>query len=585
MNICVSPNKHFLYTFKDTMKFAPTAVILLLSLISFIGWAQEPYRIQFTTDDYKGFNKNPKTNFKDSVGLINYMQDFRAKALENGYLTSSLDDMQWQEKLCTVNFYLGEKFGQIRINVKTEDLAYFKKEVRLREKLLTNQPFRSKELGIFLNSLHQSLLSNGYPFARVSLQNIQIKDNETTADLEVERFQRLKWSKIHIKGDTAISESYLSNLLQIKKGEWFDENQVQWITPRINQVPFLSEIKPSEILFTPEGVELFVYIKSSPMSSINGFIGLQPDPVQNRYFLTGELALKLLNTLKTGELLDLNWRNIQEQTQQLQVRTNFPFLFKTPFGVDGKFHLYKRDSTFLDLKGKFGIQYFMKGGNFLTFFYERNTSSLLSGSTNNTSFTGLANVKSNNYGIGLNKANVDYLPNPSRGYSIELSSSVGQRQSQKSDTSIVLKSLIFKGDGKINFYFPLAKRHIFVLGNQTSFLSTPDVFQNELYRFGGLTTQRGFNEQEIFASTYTTMSVEYRFLLDRNSRLFLFYDHSFYERNSEGYLNDYPFGFGGGLSFGTKIGIFSIQYALGSQQNNPILFKNGKIHFGYIAYF
>jgi outer membrane protein assembly factor BamA len=79
--------------------------------------------------------------------------------------------------------------------------------------------------------------------------------------------------------------------------------------------------------------------------------------------------------------------------------------------------------------------------------------------------------------------------------------------------------------------------------------------------------------------------VEYRFLLDQNSRAFLFFDQSFYERNSSGYAQDHPFGFGAGFSFGTPIGIFSIQYALGSQQNNPILIKNGKIHFGYIAYF
>jgi hypothetical protein len=30
---------------------------------------------------------------------------------------------------------------------------------------------------------------------------------------------------------------------------------------------------------------------------------------------------------------------------------------------------------------------------------------------------------------------------------------------------------------------------------------------------------------------------------------------------------------------------FGITYALGSQENNPISFKTGKIHFGYVNYF
>jgi len=50
-------------------------------------------------------------------------------------------------------------------------------------------------------------------------------------------------------------------------------------------------------------------------------------------------------------------------------------------------------------------------------------------------------------------------------------------------------------------------------------------------------------------------------------------------------MKDHPFGFGAGFSFGTNIGIFSISYALGQQLNNPILMRNGKVHFGYIAYF
>ncbi len=568
------------------MKFALTFVIFLLTLsLPLLVEAQKPFHVTFTTEDYKSFKKNPKTNFKDSAQAVRYIRQFRDKALRKGYLTASIDGMKFSKESCQIDFFLGEKFENLRLEVDQDDIDYFKKEMRIREKIITNQPFRAQELGIFMQSLHQSFLKNGYPFAKISLTNIRFNGNRTIGKLLVERNQRLKWKKINIKGDTAVSQSYISNLLLIKPGDWYDDSQLKWVTQRINQVPFLSELKPSEILYTPEGVELFVYLESKPMSSINGFVGLQPDPLQDRYFLTGEVALKLLNTLKTGELLDLKWQNIQAQTQQLNMRTNFPFLFKSPFGIDGRFNLYKRDSTFLDLNGRAAIQYFMKGGNFVSFYFERNSSSLLSGAANNTSFSELSSVTSNNYGVGMTKRNIDYLPNPSRGYSIEISTSAGQRQTQKTDTSAVERSLIFKGESLIEYYIPIAKRHVIRLANQTKFLSTPNIAQNELYRFGGLTTQRGFNEQEIFASTFSTFSVEYRFLLDQNSRAFLFYDHSFYERNSVGYLNDFPFGFGAGFSFGTPIGIFAIQYALGSQQNNPILFRNGKIHFGYIAYF
>jgi hemolysin activation/secretion protein len=80
--------------------------------------------------------------------------------------------------------------------------------------------------------------------------------------------------------------------------------------------------------------------------------------------------------------------------------------------------------------------------------------------------------------------------------------------------------------------------------------------------------------------------LELRYLLDKNSAVFAFYDQTFYENTSaNGYSKDHPFGFGVGTNIGTKAGIFSLVYGLGAEKNNPIDLRSGKIHFGYIAYF
>jgi hypothetical protein len=44
-------------------------------------------------------------------------------------------------------------------------------------------------------------------------------------------------------------------------------------------------------------------------------------------------------------------------------------------------------------------------------------------------------------------------------------------------------------------------------------------------------------------------------------------------------------GFGAGLNFETRAGIFAFNYALGKKNQNPIDFRAGKIHFGYISIF
>ena len=66
----------------------------------------------------------------------------------------------------------------------------------------------------------------------------------------------------------------------------------------------------------------------------------------------------------------------------------------------------------------------------------------------------------------------------------------------------------------------------------------------------------------------------------------MFFDWAYVEqRLKDSFNNDFPFGFGAGLNFETKAGIFGLSYALGKQNNNPIDFKSAKIHFGYVNIF
>ena len=106
-------------------------------------------------------------------------------------------------------------------------------------------------------------------------------------------------------------------------------------------------------------------------------------------------------------------------------------------------------------------------------------------------------------------------------------------------------------------------------------------YMNELYRIGGMNSLQGFNEQALYCSSYAIALTELRFLFARRSYINAFFNAAWYERNiPNNYFRDLPFGFGLGLSFDTKAGMFYLSYALGHQHNSPISFKTGKIHFG-----
>ena len=67
---------------------------------------------------------------------------------------------------------------------------------------------------------------------------------------------------------------------------------------------------------------------------------------------------------------------------------------------------------------------------------------------------------------------------------------------------------------------------------------------------------------------------------------FLFGDFAYLQKKSIGEnYEDFPVGFGVGVALETKVGVFGLTYALGTQQGNPILFNNSKVHFGYVYSF
>ena len=398
-----------------------------------------------------------------------------------------------------------------------------------------------------------------------------------------------------IHGNATISKQYIQNYIRIKNGDSYNEALVKNITTRIKELPFVEEKQPFKVIFNESESKIVLDLKKKAASRFNGILGIQPNNQTGKVRLTGDVKLNLLNSFKKGEEIFFNWRSIQEQTQDLNTGISYPFLLNTPFGLDYNFKLYKRDTTFIDVFNKIGVRYILKGNNYFSVFYQNKNSSLLSTKrfASLTVLPDYADVSTQLYGIGIHYAKLDYNLNPRKGFSIVADGSVGTKIISKNSAikeslydGIKLNSNLYNSNSVLDFYFPVAKRSVIKLSSKNGFTINESLFDNELVRIGGLFTLRGFDEESIFTTFYSIGTFEFRYILEQNSYLYLFFDQSYYEKdNIKGYVSDRPYGFGTGMSFDTKAGIFSISYALGQQFDNPILFRSAKIHFGFINFF
>lgn len=551
---------------------------MILFLGRSIVHGQQYYALRFNDAGLqKKFPKKLKLDTSILYSVDNNVRALSYELTEKGYFLHEIT-IDTLEKTIIINS--GRHFDDIILNgTQSVELSIFKKK----KPILRLSP---KELADYLERQTMKFANMGFPFVQISLDSIRISEAQIEANLKVSKGKYYTFKKLNIKGDSSISQRTIHGIIDYQLNEAYAELKVRDVDRKIEQCSFIASIKPAEIMYTSEGFEIFIYVKSIKVSFLRGALGLQPNPVSQKMALTGEVNLKLENALKKGELLKFNWRSIKPQTQRMNFNFNYPYLFQTPFGIEAQLLLYKRDSTFLDLNTELNISYTLGNGFKLRAHYRFLQSSILSGAVSSNEFSSLNGYRTNSYGLSLAKQKLDNLVNPSKGRLFSSKLYVGQRILDEDSTEILdLKNTTLSGHLMYREFLPVFPRHVLHFAALFDFYSSAKIFENELYRFGGLNTLRGFNEEQLFASTKAQLTFEYRFLLDESSNVFLFYDQCFYENVASSYYNDKPFGFGGGISFGSNIGVFAITYAIGKEFSNPIDLRSSKIHFGYTAYF
>ncbi len=521
----------------------------------------------------------------DSLTGLVELKSVTDQFLAEGFLTVGVDSISsFQSDTVEVQIYTGPKFkwGFLRSgNVPEETLSRigFREELYFQESLNTNQIQR------LFKKLLDEAENTGFPFAQVYLDSVQIDKDQIKATLNFQRGDFVKIDSLIIKGELSSNRKYIENFIGFKKGQPYNQRDLRNIPTRLKEIQFIQTIKPYEVGMRPGVADIYLYLNPRKASNFDGILGVLPDPVTGDILFTGDVKLNLLNALKRGETIKLQWQRLQTQTSQLDIQFKYPFLFDTPLGIDFKFNLYRRDTTFSQNRLNVGLEYYFPGDKRLKVFYENQGANTI-GNSNSVS-PDLADSQTNLFGIGAYVSDLDYRFNPRNGYYLEATAAAGQKEvTSQVEGEANQKSDIYNFNLDGGYFLPLFKRSALHIRMQGGMFLNENIFRNEIYRIGGLKTLRGFDEQAIFASSFAIGTIEYRFILEQNSNLFVFFDQAYYQdETTENALSDTPFGFGAGVNFETNAGVFSLTYALGRQFDNNVSFRGGKIHFGFISFF
>ncbi len=557
----------------------------------------------------------------DSAALDAFCRDLLRHFQQKSYLTASLDSLHTATATGTATatatalFHPGPAMRWISLRPFDAATAARMEDARFREKQFLEKPLHYAALLELEDRLVEQAENAGYPFARVWLDSVLVDTaGGVSAVLRFDPGRFFTIKELKINGNLKLPAAYLPNYLGLRPGSPYNRAQVLRLRDQLRTLLFVETTGNPTVTFAGNGeatVNLFLQKKRA--SRFDFIIGLlpRPDAGDGKLLLTGSISAAFQNALNLGERFAVEFERFKPETQRLDVQAGLPYLLGSPFGVEGRLNIFRRDSTWVDAQGDLGITYLFTGGDYLKLLWENKSSVLQKVDTLTVLQTYRLppnlDLRQNAYGLEAGLSRLDYRFNPRRGWAVQLRTLAGfntvRRNSQienlrdpdRPDFSfaalydtVAVRSTRWRLEGRTETYLPFFQRTTLKLGVRGGgIFSGKAVYNNEQYRLGGNKLLRGFDEESLFATRYVVATAEVRLLLGLNSYLAAFADYGYLENVTNAVqVYQHPLGLGAGLNFETPAGIFGISLAVGRRDRGEALnFRAVKFHLGYVSLF
>ena len=547
------------------------------------------------------------TSFNSKTACLAYVQKLPELLAAKGYISASVDAIKEDSVSVSIVLFTGKKYLWENLSVNENDWAVLN-QLGYSSKSFNNKPFDQQKVSTVYDRLLDYFSNNGYPFAEVSLDSIEINNDLISAKLKIDKGALYHLDTIIIKGDAKITKEYLTNYLGIEEKTVYNQDLIKQIDARIAELPFIAATQPHTVTMLNTGAELTLYLQNRKSNQVNVLVGFLPSNAQigGKLLVTGEANLNLRNPFGNGETIGINWQQLQSKSPRLNLLFQRPYLFHTRIGISSNFELYKRDSLFLNIHALLGAQYKVSNKQSVTVAVQLYKTNLLTVDTAVVRITkrlpDIIDLTSTTLSFQYDYNNTNYRFNPRKGNELQFVVGFGQKHIKQNNAILAIKdpsfnyaslydtvqqkAYVVRSSVNAAHYFPVGKQATFKTALKGGWYQSPNYYQNELFQIGGFKTLRGFDEESIYTNRFLIATFEYRYLLAQNSWLFAFTDlgSEAYKSNSANYSHTY-IGFGAGLAFETNTGIFNISWALGKRNDLDLNLRQSKIHIGFVSLF
>ncbi len=430
------------------------------------------------------------------------------------------------------------------------------------------------EVESFMQTKIAILEKKGFSLAQLKLADYTQKKDYFQAKLILNLNKKRELTDIVIEGYDKFPSGIKKAIFKKAKRLDFNQDNVSKIHTDFNELRFVTQTKYPEILFTKDSTKVYVYLEKAKPNKFDGFIGFANDENSNLRF-NGYLDLQLQNILNSGEKLSLFWKNDGKQQSSFNLGTEIPYMFKSPFGIKADLRIFKQDSTFQNTKTDLNLGYYFKYNSKVFLGYQKTTSVDIQ-NINSFSINDFTNTFITSTFDFVTFNNDDFIFPEKTRFNAKIGT--GNR------TISSLKTSQFFGQINFSHNLYLNAKNSINIKNETFYLQSDDYVVNELYRFGGINSIRGFSENSLQANAYSGILTEYRYMMAPSIYVHSIIDYGYFQDKTSN-LNNRLLGLGFGFGLFTKNGLFNFIYANGSTNEQTIKLSNSIVHVSFKTYF
>ncbi|HGY54646.1 MAG TPA: hypothetical protein ENK44_02995 [Caldithrix abyssi] len=586
----------------------PILLVILLSIFSSVifSWGQNSrpvvQNIEFHGDFglsdkelSRSMRLQPGTVFIDdsvSAALVRLQRQLNA----HGFLFARIDSVViYTDSLhasVTLNVYghSGQpvKTGELYINGDSLQSPDYASNLQM----LKDQPYSDRRIEEGIHQLLRAAAERGHPFARAEVTDVRFRkaEDQTVADvyIRMEQGPPVYIKNIVLRGNTYTKPYVILRELDVRPGQPFRQSALNAARKKLYRLNIFKEVKEPLILSAGEdSVLVQIEVEEGNSTNFDGVIGYIPgggragDP--EGYF-TGLLHLSFNNLFGTGRGFYVNWEKLDRLSEEFRLEYREPWVFRIPMDLGLRLERIVRDTTYIQWEYRLGASLHIFDE--LNFLFSMNQVNSFPDSVasreqrllRNRVINGELGIEYDTRENSLNPLGGLYFKNT---YSFGLKTNYGPSYILTED-KIEKKENIQTLKLWFEWYYNVWSNQVFALRLNGRQIKGNNLQITDYFWLGGARSVRGYREKQFSGDITAWASLEYRFVLSRNSRIFLFNDWGFYRNpaNTEN-TGEILMGYGAGVRFDTPLGVLGVDYGLGKNDT----FSQGKIHFGIINRF